>query len=151
LRLVGLAATTEWLIAILRWPVLLATIVVSLACIYRYGPSRKDARWRWVTWGRGSTAVNRFLFCGPQGYPLRKQQPRPNAKPIGSEPMRSPRHRPRRGRDGRTLVPSRRRARLAAWSILWNCFRSCGIGWKCRWPRHWNWSGWPLMLIRCRV
>lgn len=114
LRLVGLAATTEWLIAILRWPVLLATIVVSLACIYRYGPSRKDARWRWVTWGRGSTAVNRFLFCGPQGYPLRKQQPRPNAKPIGSEPMRSPRHRPRRGRDGRTLVPSRRRARLAA-------------------------------------
>jgi hypothetical protein len=114
LRFVGLAATTEWLIAILRWPILLATIVVSLACIYRYGPSRKDARWRWVTWGRGSTAVNRFLFCGPQGYPLRKQQPRPNAKPIGSEPMRSPRHRPRRGRDGRTLVPSRRRARLAA-------------------------------------
>jgi membrane protein len=51
LRLVGLAATTEWLIAILRWPVLFATIVVSLACIYRYGPSRKDARWRWVTWG----------------------------------------------------------------------------------------------------
>ena len=51
LRFVGLAATTEWLIAILRWPVLLATIVVSLACIYRYGPSRKDARWRWVTWG----------------------------------------------------------------------------------------------------
>jgi membrane protein len=51
LRFVGLAATTEWLIAILRWPILLATIVVSLACIYRYGPSRKDARWRWVTWG----------------------------------------------------------------------------------------------------
>jgi len=51
LRLVGLAATTEWLIAILRWPILLATIMVSLACIYRYGPSRKDARWRWVTWG----------------------------------------------------------------------------------------------------
>ena len=25
--------------------------VVSLACIYRYGPSRRDARWRWVTWG----------------------------------------------------------------------------------------------------
>ena len=27
------------------------TLVVSLACIYRYGPSRRDARWRWVTWG----------------------------------------------------------------------------------------------------
>ena len=51
LRFVGLATTTEWLIAILRWPVLLVSIVVSLACIYRYGPSRRDARWRWVTWG----------------------------------------------------------------------------------------------------
>jgi membrane protein len=51
LKFVGLASTTEWLFAILRWPVLLVTIVVSLACIYRYGPSRSDARWRWVTWG----------------------------------------------------------------------------------------------------
>jgi len=25
--------------------------VVSLACIYRYGPSRSDVRWRWLTWG----------------------------------------------------------------------------------------------------
>jgi membrane protein len=50
LKLVGLATTTEWL-AILRWPLLLVTMVVSLACIYRYGPSRRDARWRWVTWG----------------------------------------------------------------------------------------------------
>ena len=51
LKFVGLATTTEWLLAILRWPILLVTLVVSLACIYRYGPSRRDARWRWVTWG----------------------------------------------------------------------------------------------------
>jgi membrane protein len=51
LKFVGLATTTERLLAILRWPILLVTIVVSLACIYRYGPSRRDARWRWVTWG----------------------------------------------------------------------------------------------------
>jgi membrane protein len=51
LKFVGLASTTERLFAILRWPVLLVTIVASLACIYRYGPSRRDARWRWVTWG----------------------------------------------------------------------------------------------------
>ena len=51
LKFVGLATTTEWLLAILRWPILFVTIVVSLACIYRYGPSRRDARWRWVTWG----------------------------------------------------------------------------------------------------
>ena len=51
LKFVGLATRTEWLLAVLRWPILFATIVISLACIYRYGPSRKDARWRWVTWG----------------------------------------------------------------------------------------------------
>ncbi len=51
LKFVGSATTTERLIAILRWPFLLVTIVVSLAFIYRYGPSRRDARWRWVTWG----------------------------------------------------------------------------------------------------
>ena len=51
LKSVGLATTTEWVLAILRWPILFLTLVVSLACIYRYGPSRRDARWRWVTWG----------------------------------------------------------------------------------------------------
>jgi membrane protein len=51
LKFVGLASTTERLLAILRWPVLLAVIMVGLACIYRFGPSRRDARWRWVTWG----------------------------------------------------------------------------------------------------
>ena len=51
LKFVGLASTTERLLAILRWPVLLTIIMVSLACIYRFGPSRRDARWRWVTWG----------------------------------------------------------------------------------------------------
>ena len=51
LKFVGLTTTTEWLLAILRWPVLFVTLVVSHACIYRYGPSRNDARWRWVTWG----------------------------------------------------------------------------------------------------
>ena len=51
LKFVGLATTTEWLLVILRWPILLVTIVVSLACIYRYGPSRRDAQWRWVIWG----------------------------------------------------------------------------------------------------
>ncbi len=51
LKFVGLPSTTEWLLGILRWPLLLVTLVVSLAVIYRYGPSRRDARWRWVTWG----------------------------------------------------------------------------------------------------
>jgi membrane protein len=51
LKFIGSPTTTEWLIAVLRWPVLLVTLVVTLAFIYRFGPSRRDARWRWVTWG----------------------------------------------------------------------------------------------------
>ena len=51
MKFVGLAATTEKLLEFLRWPVLFVTIVASLGFIYRYGPSRADARWRWVTWG----------------------------------------------------------------------------------------------------
>ena len=51
LKFVGSATATEWLVGVLRWPILLVTLVVSLGFIYRYGPSRRDARWRWVTWG----------------------------------------------------------------------------------------------------
>ncbi len=42
---------------IVRWPVLLAIITVALAVIYRYGPSRSEAQWRWVTWGSTFAAV----------------------------------------------------------------------------------------------
>jgi membrane protein len=51
LKFVGSATITERLVSILRWPILLIALVVSLGFIYRYGPSRREARWRWVTWG----------------------------------------------------------------------------------------------------
>jgi membrane protein len=35
----------------IRWPVLLALIMVSLSAIYRFAPSREEAKWRWVSWG----------------------------------------------------------------------------------------------------
>lgn len=51
LKLIGLEIMTERLLSILRWPFLLVAVSMSLAFIYRYGPSRRDARWRWVSWG----------------------------------------------------------------------------------------------------
>jgi membrane protein len=39
------------LLSLLRWPVLYLLILFALACLYRYGPSRAEPRWRWVTWG----------------------------------------------------------------------------------------------------
>jgi membrane protein len=57
LNFVGLGAITEILIRVLRWPLLLVAVAVLLAFIYRYGPSREDARWRWVSWGGGFAAI----------------------------------------------------------------------------------------------
>ncbi|GJE36898.1 YihY/virulence factor BrkB family protein [Methylobacterium persicinum] len=37
-----------WLIAALRWPGLLIVILGALSVLYRFGPSREYARWRWV-------------------------------------------------------------------------------------------------------
>src|SRR5437764_9449485 len=36
---------------IVRWPVMLVLVALALACIYRYGPSRDEPKWRWITWG----------------------------------------------------------------------------------------------------
>ncbi len=39
------------LIGWLRWPALLAVVLLALAVLYRYGPSHTRGQWRWVTWG----------------------------------------------------------------------------------------------------
>ncbi|MDF2810308.1 MAG: YihY family inner rane protein [Microvirga sp.] len=48
---VGLTTSLEWLIRLGRWPLLLLCVVGGLAALYRYAPSRKLAKWRWVTPG----------------------------------------------------------------------------------------------------
>jgi membrane protein len=39
------------LLTVLRWPLLYVVILLALACLYRYGPSRAKPQWRWVSWG----------------------------------------------------------------------------------------------------
>ena len=57
LTFMGFVTPAERLLAILRWPILLVVVGVWLAVIYRYGPSRRDPKWRWVTWGSVTAAV----------------------------------------------------------------------------------------------
>ncbi len=57
LGFIGLGSTAEVIISLVRWPILLAAVVVGLAVLYRYGPSRERARWAWVTWGSFFAAV----------------------------------------------------------------------------------------------
>lgn len=42
---------------IARWPAMLALVALALACIYRYGPSRDEPKWRWLTLGSAFAAL----------------------------------------------------------------------------------------------
>jgi len=49
-------ASAGWYISLIRWPLLLVAVLFALACLYRYGPSRAQPKWRWVTWGSAVAA-----------------------------------------------------------------------------------------------
>lgn len=51
LERVGLGFVMETLIEWLRWPVLLICLLGGFALLYRYGPSRANAQWRWLSVG----------------------------------------------------------------------------------------------------
>ena len=53
-----------WYIALLRFPALLLLVVASLAVLYRYGPSRRKPKWRWVTWGSAVAGVLWLIVSG---------------------------------------------------------------------------------------
>jgi len=57
LNYIGLGGVTHWVIALGRWPLLLVVVGCALAALYRYGPSRREPKWRWITWGSGLAAV----------------------------------------------------------------------------------------------
>jgi membrane protein len=51
LNVFGWGTYSERLIALLRWPGLFLVVAIGLTVVYRYGPSRRRAKWRWITWG----------------------------------------------------------------------------------------------------
>jgi membrane protein len=58
LQLVGLGAFVGWILWAARWPALLAVIVLGLAVLYRFGPSREQTQWRWLTPGSVFAAIS---------------------------------------------------------------------------------------------
>ena len=40
-----------------RWPLLLVLVGIALAFIFRYGPSRTEPQWRWLSWGSAFAAI----------------------------------------------------------------------------------------------
>ena len=57
LSAIGLSSLLSLSIAVLRWPLLLILVTVALAAIYRYGPSRSEPRWQWLSVGSAAAAV----------------------------------------------------------------------------------------------
>jgi membrane protein len=57
LAFLGMSTSAERFLSIVRWPILLMILIPWLAALYRYGPSRRSAKWRWVTRGSAVAAV----------------------------------------------------------------------------------------------
>jgi len=54
--------TRDWngmrpVIDIGRWPVLWALVAFAIALLFRFGPSRKNNPWRWLSWGSGLASL----------------------------------------------------------------------------------------------
>lgn len=52
-----LSNATDLLVRIARWPVMFAGLALALACIYRFGPSRRAPRWTWISWGSAAATL----------------------------------------------------------------------------------------------
>ena len=63
---IGLTKFSNSILHAMRWPVLAIIMALSLALVYRYGPDRKDAHWRWVS--IGSLAGTFLWLAGSTGF-----------------------------------------------------------------------------------
>ncbi len=57
----GLAQESKTIVSLARWPVMFAMLLVALGVLYRFGPSRRAARWEWLSIG---TLVAALLWIG---------------------------------------------------------------------------------------
>jgi membrane protein len=53
----GITSANPTLLSSLRWPALFGLMALGLCFLYRYGPSRRPAEWRWVCLGSAVAAA----------------------------------------------------------------------------------------------
>ncbi len=56
-KLIGLGSTGSLVIGIVKWPFLLALVVIGFGLLYRYGPNRDQPQWGWVSAGSVAAAL----------------------------------------------------------------------------------------------
>jgi len=54
---VGLAPASQSIVSLLRWPLLFLMLLIALGVLYRFGPSRRAARWEWLSAGTLAAAL----------------------------------------------------------------------------------------------
>jgi membrane protein len=59
---VGLAPQSQFIVSLARWPLLFLILLAALAILYRFGPSRRAARWEWL--GVGTLAAALLWIAG---------------------------------------------------------------------------------------
>ncbi|MBV8755553.1 MAG: YihY/virulence factor BrkB family protein [Hyphomicrobiales bacterium] len=47
----------KWVAEAIKWPVLLVVVMLAISLLYRYAPSRREAKWRWITWGSAAATI----------------------------------------------------------------------------------------------
>jgi membrane protein len=48
---VSLATESQIIVSLTRWPLLLTMLLIALALLYRFGPSRREPQWQWLSVG----------------------------------------------------------------------------------------------------
>ena len=70
LQQLGLGERGEWVVSLGRWPALVLLLLTALAILYRFGPSRTNVRWQWISpgavaatllWLAGSSLLSWYL------------------------------------------------------------------------------------------
>ncbi|HET7410090.1 MAG TPA: YihY/virulence factor BrkB family protein [Paracoccaceae bacterium] len=66
LQTMRLGTQAEWVASMIRWPVVIAAVMLGLGILYRYGPQRSQARLPWITWG--SVAATGLWLIGSLAF-----------------------------------------------------------------------------------
>lgn len=56
--------TAGWVYSASYWIGLFVAFTFGLTLLYRFGPSRRPVRWRWISWGSGAAAVAWLAMSG---------------------------------------------------------------------------------------
>jgi membrane protein len=66
--LLPISAAARTALGLGRWPLLALLVCFALAVVYRFGPCRTKAKWRWITWGAAIATALWLVGSGGFSY-----------------------------------------------------------------------------------